>query len=57
VQKEEERDGIRDRYLPISSMPFDRLMREMQTRTKKRRRRRRRRMKGWYGESKFRRWV
>jgi hypothetical protein len=60
VQKEEERDGIRDRYLPISSMPFDRLMREMQmrmTKTKKRRRRRRRRMKGWYGESKFRRWV
>jgi hypothetical protein len=40
VQKEEERDGIRDRYLPISSMPFDRLMRGMQmrmTKTKKRR--------------------
>jgi hypothetical protein len=58
VQKEEERDGIRDRYLPISSMPFDRLMREMQMRmTKTKKRRRRRRMKGWYGESKFRRWV
>jgi hypothetical protein len=29
----------------------------MRTTKKKKRRRRRRRMKGWYGESKFRRWV
>jgi hypothetical protein len=55
VQKEEERDGIRDRYLPISSMPSDKLMREMQTRMSMKKKRRRR--KGWYEELKSRRSV